>query len=237
MKPYYSDDTVTLYHGDCRELLVETGDQWVDAVITDPPYTARTHAGAKSNAGGRGGRRAIDFAHIDEPALRDILDECGRVTRGWVVATVAYQHAYQLEVDPPAWLRTLRIGAWVKTNPMPQISADRPGQGWEAIAYMHRIDSPPAWNGGGKSGNYVLPTEQGTGHPTAKPLSMVQDFVRRFTLPGGIVLDPFAGGGTTLRAAANEGRRAIGVELDERYCEIAATRLSQTVLDFAGVES
>ena len=83
-----------------------------------------------------------------------------------------------------------------------------------------------------RHGNYVLPVKQGEGHPTSKPLAMVADWVEKFTLPGDLVLDPFAGGGTTLRAAADLGRKAIGVELDEAYCEIAARRLSQGVLDF-----
>ena len=115
---------------------------------------------------------------------------------------------------------------------MPQISADRPGQGWESIAYMHRADVKPSWNGGGRAGNYVLPVQQGEGHPTVKPLAMACDWVRLFTNPGDVVLDPFAGSGTTLRAAVNEGRRAIGVEIDERYCELIAKRLAQGALDF-----
>lgn len=75
----------------------------------------------------------------------------------------------------------------------------------------------------------------GLGHPTAKPLPMVQDMIRKFSNRGDTVLDPFAGSGTTLRAAVNEGRKAIGIELDERYCEVIAKRLAQGVLDFEGM--
>lgn len=64
---------------------------------------------------------------------------------------------------------------------------------------------------------------------------MVRDFVRRFTNPGDTILDPFAGSGTTLRAAVDEGRKAIGVELEERYCEIIAKRLAQGSFDFAAL--
>lgn len=229
--PYYQDEHVTLWHGDCREVLASLDDKSVDAVITDPPYADRTHGMAKTNAKAGHDVKAVNFAAIADDDLTEALLQCGRVTRRWVVASLDYRHAVMFDQHPPAGLRTLRLGVWVKTNPMPQISADRPGQGWESIAYMHRDDTKPAWNGGGKAGNYVLPVEQNQGHPTTKPLAMVSDWVRNFTNPGDLILDPFAGSGTTLRAAIDDGRRAIGVELEERYCEIIARRLSQGVLD------
>ena len=232
MSVYYSDESMTLYHGDCREVLASLEDRSVAAVLTDPPYTARTHGMAKTNKGKGHGVKAVTFDAMTAADLSAVLTECARVSRGWVVATLAYQHAFAFDENPPEGLRCLRLGVWVKTNPMPQISADRPGQGWESIAYMHRADVKPTWNGGGKAGNYVTTVQQGEGHPTTKPLSMLSDWVRNFTAPGDLVLDPFAGSGTTLRAAIDEGRKAIGVELEERYCEIIARRLAQGVLDF-----
>lgn len=231
MSLYYEDDSVRLYHGDCREVLAGMQDSSVTAVLTDPPYTERTHAMSKTNKGAGKGTKGIDFLSLTESELRAIVQESGRVSSGWVVATLAYQHAFALESLPPEGLRVLRIGVWVKTNPMLQIGADRPAQGWEAITYMHRADMKPAWNGGGGAGNYVLPVVHNGGHPTVKPLSMIQDWCRKFTAPGDTILDPFAGSGTTLRAAKDTGRKAIGVELEERYCEIAARRISQEVLD------
>ena len=231
---YYSDDSVTLYHGDCRELLAEMPEQTVDAVITDPPYSDRTHGMAKTNKGRGHGVKAVEFASITEDELTVALAACGRVSRRWVVATLDYRHAFRVDHTPPDGLRTLRIGVWVKANPMPQISADRPGQGWEAIAFMHRADVKPVWHGGGRSGVWTHPVVQNEGHPTAKPLPMVGDWVRLFTDPGDTVLDPFAGSGTTLRAAVDNGRKAIGCELDERYCELIVKRLAQGALDFGG---
>lgn len=230
MKPYYEDDAVTLYHGDSREILPTLADTSVDCVITDPPYTERTHGMAKTNKGRGHGVKAVTFAPFTEGDLSAALAECGRVTRRWVVASLDYAHAFALDVTPPAGLRSLRVGVWVKPNPMPQISADRPGQGWEAISFLHRDDVKPAWNGGGKAGVWTHPVVQNEGHATVKPLPMVADWVRLFTNPGDLILDPFVGSGTTLRAAKDEGRRAIGVELDERYCEIAAKRLTQDTL-------
>jgi site-specific DNA-methyltransferase (adenine-specific) len=236
MEPYYSDDAVTLYLGDCREFLPTLADQSVDCVITDPPYSARTHEGTRSNSdrakvhGNRVLSGSFGFDSITESDLRDVMATLGRVARRWVVATVDYRHAFALDQEPPEGLRVLRVGVWVKPNPMPQISGDRPGQGWESIAFLHRVGVKPAWNGGGRAGVWTSRVAQNEGHPTAKPLSMVSDWVRLFSNPGDTILDPFAGSGTTLRAAKNEGRKAIGVELDERYCEVIAKRLAQDVL-------
>ena len=232
MTIYYQDDRVTLYHGDCREVLASLEDRSVDCVITDPPYTERTHGMAKTNKGKGHRTKAVTFAAITDADLQEALTSCGRVSRRWVVANLDYAHAVGFDQAPPDGLRVLRLGVWVKTNPMPQISADRPAQGWESIAYMHRADEKPVWAGGGKHGNFILPTQQGEEHPTSKPLDMVRQWVRWFTKPGDVVLDPFAGSGTTLRAALDEGRRAIGVELDERYCEVIARRLGQGAFNF-----
>ena len=228
MIPYYSDDHVTLFHGDCREVLAGMADESVAAVLTDPPYTERTHSKARTPE--RAGVSA--FGAITDAALRDVLTETARVSRGWVVATLDYRHAVEFDITPPDGLRVLRLGVWVKTNPTPQLTGDRPAQGWESIAYMHRDDRRSRWNGGGAHGNYVAPIPRPEGHPTAKPLPLVSQWVRWFTEPGDVVLDPYAGSGTTGVAAKASGRRAILVEIEERFCEIAARRLSQDVLDF-----
>lgn len=245
MTRYYSDESVTLYHGDALSALSAMGDKSVDCVITDPPFDARTHSMARSNRNGYGtsakegrpfgGTSSVafaPFAHDDQLAL---FAQLGRITRRWVVSNLSTHTAFRFEVDtPPEGLKVLRIGAWIKTNPMPIMSADRPAMGWETIAYLHREDAKPTWNGGGRAGNYVLPTSQGSGHPAQKPLEMVRDWVRRFTDPGDTVFDPFAGTGTTVRAAVDEGRRVIAHEVDERWCEFTAKRLAQGVLDLSG---
>lgn len=232
--PYYADDHVTLHLGDCRPVLAGLADCSVDLVVTDPPYSARTHKQAKANRNGSA-RRSVLFDSITEDDLRVVLAECGRVTKGWVVATLDYVHAVAMEANPPDGLAVLRLGVWAKPNPMPQISGDRPGQGWESIAFLHRTDHRPKWNGGGRSSVWYLPADGDGLHPTQKPLRMVGDWVRLFSDPGDLVLDPFAGSGTTLRAAVDNGRRAIGVEMDERYCRTIVKRMDQGVLDFGGV--
>ena len=229
--PYYEQDGITIYHGDCREILplIEPGS--IDLVLTDPPYSDRTHNSVRSNSSkATAGNCVITFAPVTTDELRSVYTLVSRIARRWVVSTMDYATAFEFEQCPPDGLRMMRIGVWVKTNPMPQISADRPGQGWEAIAYLHKSGAAAEWNGGGRSGNYILPVEQSTGHPTAKPPLMIRDLIQRFSNDGDLILDPFMGSGTTLRAAKDLGRKAIGIELEERYCEIAAKRLQQSVL-------
>ena len=227
--PYYQDEAVTIYHADNRDILPYLAP--VDLVLTDPPYTDRTHKSVRSNSSKATlGQRVISFGAITTDALRALYADLATVTCRWIVSTMDYATAFAFEQEPPDGLRMMRIGVWVKTNPMPQISADRPGQGWEAIAYLHKAGAASSWNGGGKSGNFILPVEQNAGHPTAKPTMMFRELVQRFSDPGDLILDPFMGSGTTLRAAKDLGRRAVGIELSEKYCEIAARRMAQSVL-------
>jgi site-specific DNA-methyltransferase (adenine-specific) len=224
--PFYEDEACVLYHGDCLDVLPQLAP--VDHVITDPPYSGRTHAMAKTNKGAGHGVIAITFASLSDEQLRQSLEVCGTVSRRWVIASLDYAHAATFDVDPPTGLRSLRIGIWVKPNPMPQISADRPAQGWEAISFFHRADTKPRWNGGGQAGVWSYPVSQNTGHPTSKPLPLLIDLVALFTDEGETILDPFAGSGTTLVAAKLNGRKAIGIELSEQYCAVAAKRLRET---------
>lgn len=237
MSLYYEDEFVQLHHGDCREILANMAEASVRAVLTDPPYTERTHAKARSlYADGIIHEGVTTFAAISDEDLRAVLSEMGRVSQGWVVATLDYRHALEFDLNPPAGLKCQRVGVWVKTNPTPQITGDRPAQGWEAIGYFHRAKGRSVWNGGGKHGNYVTRIADATGHPTTKPLAIVEDWVRMFSDPGDTILDPFAGSGTTLRAAVNNGRKAIGVEVEEKYCELIVKRLSQQAFDFTALE-
>lgn len=244
-EPYYQDDLVTLYHGDCLEVMAGMVDLSVKAVLTDPPYSDHTHNSARTNkrtaTGNGSAQRALSggqssFDSISLESLSASFAECGRVSQGWLVSTLDTIHSAHLMVghEIPG-MRLLRSGVWVKTNPMPSISGDRPGQGWEAIAYLHRTDVKPKWNGGGKAGNYILPTVQSAGHPTSKPLPMISDWVRLFSDHGDTIFDPYAGSGTTLRAAVDNGRKAIGVEGEEKYCELIAKRLTQQAFDLEGI--
>lgn len=225
VKPYYERDGITIYHGDCREILPSLK---ADVVVTDPPYGSITHDGAL----GDGGRsRLVDFESITAGYLRAVMEFAQ--PRRWWVSFMEWQHLAELESSPPFGLEFVRFGVWVKPNGSPQFTGDRPGTGWEAIGIFH----PPGkkkWNGGGRHAVWNRPVEQGQ-HPTTKPEPLVRELIRLFSDEGDLVLDPFMGSGTTLVAAKLEGRKAIGIEIEERYCEIAAKRLAQGVLPFAEI--
>ena len=247
-RPYFSQDGVTIYHGACVDVLAEMEARSVNLVCTDPPYTDLVHNGARSNKGRRGysnndarGRpggsektglrvvqamRRIDFASFTHDDMAAAMVAMGRVARRWVLATVAFEHAGRLCDDPPEGLKFVRCGAWVKAGPTPQMTGDRPAQGWEAIAMLHAADGERMrWNGGGRAAVYHCQAEMRGVYPTQKPEALIQRLLADFADPGDDVLDPFMGSGTTLLCAWKRGHKATGCDVREEACEIAAKRI------------
>lgn len=209
----------TLYLGDCRDILPTL--PRVDAVITDPPYSENTHKMAKTNKGSGRGTKLITFSSFSGDEFDDVIGACLAVSEGWIVATCDYKHASR-------WYESenfVRLGAWVKPNPMPQISADRPGQGFETVLILHAGVRKKAWNRGGGAAVWTFPVHTGSEVPTQKPLALIESFVNDFTIPGETILDPFLGSGTTGVAAMRLGRKFIGCEVNERHFEIACRRI------------
>lgn len=228
MTPYYSDSAVTIYHGTSQEVLPEIGAN-VDHIITDAPYSEQVAKGSRTakNTGPLDPKAFIGFS-ISEEALRDLIASIPALR--WAVIFCDWKHGAALEKVPPAGWRFVREGCWSKPNGAPQFTGDRPAPGWEAISILHIEGGKMRWNGGGRRAVWEYPVERQNGHPTPKPLPLMLELVSLFTDPGETILDPFMGSGTTLRAAKDLGRKAIGIELEEKYCEIAARRMSQEVL-------
>ena len=235
MKPYYEEDGVTLYCGDCLELL--PGLPPVDLVLTDPPYEAEAHTQQRrvKRGGGVLELEPLGFAPM-VPSHRDTVSQLiATLSRRWVLTFC------QIEAVPlwrcsyeAAGLVYRRTCIWVKPDGMPQYSGDRPGMGYETFVAMHR-PGKSHWNGGGRHGVFTVHKHDGigaNGHPTQKPLRLIAELVRLFSDAGELVLDPYAGSGTTLVAAKRLRCKAIGIELNEEYCELAARRLSQQIFDF-----
>lgn len=220
--PYYQDDFCTIYHANCLDILPHL--PMVDHVITDPPYSERTHKGARSQ--NDLDNSMINFSHIKFDALKATLESI-KVLR-WVVITTDTEHAAQMVLTPPQCFEFVRLGVWIKPNGAPQFTGDRPAQGFEQVAILHPAGKK-RWNGGGYPAVWTCNKVNGR-HPTEKPLDLYTRFIEQFTDEGDTILDPFMGSGTTLEAAKLMGRRAIGIELEEKYCEIAANRLRQEVL-------
>ena len=249
--PYYSDPWVTLYHGDCLEVM--GGLTKVSHVITDPPYSEHVHGAARSSrmvpANDRGGRFGADvrrnvdlgFKHLTPEVRHEAAEQFAKLAARWVLvfSDTESSHLWREELEA-AGLDYVRTGAWIKVGSTPQFSGDRPATGFESITICHP-KGRKRWNGGGKHAVWSVPIVLDRGgngarlHTTQKPLELMSALVDQFTDHRDIILDPFAGSGTTLVAAKGLGRRAIGIELEERYAEIAARRLSQDVLDFTEV--
>lgn len=246
-KPYFQDSHVTLYHGDCREILPHLAP--VDHVITDPPYSEHVHG--KSRRGGKSAP-ALDgsgrycpssFSRVKEfgfeslsPDLRAFCaKEFARLVARWVLVFSDVEMCHEWRADLVS-LDYVRTGAWIKIGATPQFSGDRPAAGFEAVTICHR-HGRKRWNGGGAHAIWSEPIVLNRGgndprlHTTQKPIHLMTRLVGLFTDPGETILDPFMGSGTTLRAAKDMGRRAIGIERDEKYCEAAAKRMGQEVLN------
>lgn len=205
-----------LYLGDCNAILPEI--YMVDSVITDPPYSIKTHEGART---GGGDDILIDFQSISSKDLVSLSSSLVSKSKNWVVMTCDWLHCAALANEMPD--EFIRAGVWVKPNGMPQYTGDRPSMGWESVAILHRAGRKK-WNGGGRHAVWNIPKVSGN-HPTEKPIALVESFVSLFTNPGDLVLDPFMGSGTTGVACANLGRRFIGIERDEKYYRIAKQRI------------
>lgn len=250
MTPYYEHAGITIYHGDCREVLADQDcqERWEKkmSVITDPPYEAEAHTLQRrvqhERGAGYAGRRvaveSLGFDAITEETRSVVAVLASEAVGRWCLTFCQVEAAMKWRA---AWenggLVYRRTCVWIKPDGMPQYSGDRPGMGYESIVVMH-AKGASRWNGGGKHGVFQWNKNDNGGrpneHPTTKPGTLMRQLVGLFTDAGEMILDPFMGSGTTLRAAKDLGRRAIGIEIEERYCEVAAKRLSQEVLDLAG---
>ena len=262
MTPYYEDKVVTLYLGNCCDLLPAL-DLSVEHTITDPPYARDVYLRVR-NADNKGGKRggipgpkrarslgafgsasvgngarlqklaAGDIGYIDEmlPFVAAVLPG---ITKRWAIVFSDVESTYMWRQELERFgMRYIRTGAWVKPDAMPQMTGDRPAVGFEPCTIAHGTARPMRWNGGGLPALWTHFIAKGAArpdHPCPKPESLMIELVMQFTDEGETILDPFAGSGTTLVAAKRLGRKAVGIEISEAYCEVAARRCSQEVMD------
>ena len=241
MRPYYEHGGITIYHADCREVLrgfdlPALGGKDAPVLVTDPPYALNDTFGVSDLYG----RRAMQFDMDKEGAVigevLESLDMAFGVTNAFHVFC-AIEHYGKIAEKARAHKFTPKPFARLKLCPPPPM----PGNWWpsafEVAMYGYRTG---AWFGdqsGKRKNTYVADSyregirkQEKVDHPTQKWLPMVQYIVGSIAHPTSTVIDPFMGSGTTLRAAKDLGRRAIGIEIEERYCEMAAKRLGQEVM-------
>ena len=233
MKPYYQDDAVTIYHGDAREVLPSI-DLDFDIVVTDPPYSSGGYQEA-GKASGSIGTRSDEVIALDNLSTRGYQRLMREVLRGCRQAEELYlftdwrMWVYTFDAIEDAGWRVRSMLVWDKGTP-------GMGMGWrnqhELIAFgkrsgFERVGGRPA------VGNVLRTSRTGNKwHPTEKPVELVARLLGNSA--GEAVLDPFMGSGTTLVAAKAAGKRAIGIEMEERWCDAAASRCSQEVLGLVG---
>lgn len=212
MKPYYEDTKagIVIYHGDCREVLPTLQ---ADVMVTDPPYGI-SHASNRDQAPRR---------------RKTIQGDATTVVRDQVVAWWngrPFVVFGMCKAIPPVKTRATLV--WDKTEIVGMGDLSLPWKpNWEHI-YIGGTGFT-GHRGSGVLRFAALAPDLGLYiHPNQKPVELLRALIQK--CPPGVILDPFMGSGTTLRAAKDLGRKAIGIEIEEKYCEIAVKRLSQEVL-------
>jgi DNA modification methylase len=220
MKPYYQDAWATIYHGDCREILPTLPK--VDLVLTDPPYGVKMDKGFEGIGGFAGfgkpiARKQYTDSWDDERPAREVFEAIVRAAETCLIfggnffADILPQSKHWIFWDKLQTMPTFGDGELIWTN------VDR-----KSIKKIIR-----EYNG-------LIGKEPQRWHPTQKPVNLIRQLIEQYGAENGTTLDPFMGSGTTLKAAKELSRKSIGIEIEEKYCEIAAKRLSQEVLNFTG---
>lgn len=252
MKPYYDKDGITIYHGDCRSVIPALEPETVRLLWTDPPYGHGNQDGDLQAARVRDGvkgarvREVVPIQNDTQDAMRRVVDEALTLAEPLLIPDCCCCCCCSGGGGPNvtfAWLANrmdsnglqfFHAVVWDK-------SGRGHGLGWrfrrdyEFVMVGHKRGGKLSWTDNDTAVPnivHVMPTGNEL-HPTEKPVALVSHFIELTTNEGDLILDPFMGSGTTLRAAKDAGRRAIGIELEERYCEVAAKRLRQNVLPLA----
>jgi hypothetical protein len=227
VQPYYADDFVTLYHGDSLDVLPLLGRSSVDVVLTDPPFfMPATHYQSRTEW-----QRSWGDTSILGSFWRQILDAITPTMRP-TAHLLAFCDGDSYPVFYPDTYRrfdALNSLVWDK---------GRIGMG-APFRKQHELVLAARWSGSYRSEERGIPDvlrvppvqSANRLHPVEKPVTLLATLLKPVLPPGGVVLDPFAGGGSTIIAARNSGARAIGIETEERYLEVIANRLQQPTLD------
>jgi DNA modification methylase len=210
MKPYYEHAGITIYHGDCRDILPSLPK--VDLVLTDPPYGVGCNYGL-----------FIDTPENVRSLVSSTIPFCISISKRTILTCATRQIGLYPE---PTWILCWLNRAGSYANPWGFTC-------WQPILCYGK--DPYLENRKGSRPDVIehSETSEKFDHPCPKPIGFWKKVVARGSvLQTDTILDPFMGSGTTLVAAKDLGRRAIGIEIEEKYCEIAAKRLSQEVFDF-----
>jgi site-specific DNA-methyltransferase (adenine-specific) len=218
MNPYYDDGRIVVYHGDCREFISSLPRP--DSIVTDPPFKLSQSYSKNVDADNLEAVAAIQDASrltlkaVEPGALAAIFYDNRIMPFGLDAFRRAGWQYLRMLAFYRRWGNAHKLHGWMSTTD-PVLVFAAPGE------------KPSFHEGGWAHDCYTRtsPEREETGHGAQKPLEFVTQIVERLTPKDGLVLDPFMGSATTLRAAQLSGRRAIGIESEERYCEKAVRRL------------
>jgi DNA modification methylase len=231
VKPYYEADGITIYHGECLDVLPSLGR--ADLAVADPPYTFGLSSTAQASAKGGGWADLMNNALFYVAVMRElrrIVEPSGSawVFNSWRSFPVLARASCDLQ-----WpIESLLV--WDKG---PEVGMGGP-RGLRATYEVVALFAAPGFRVANRSAKDIWNVPWGgsaprSHHPAEKPVALLSRIIRESGARS--LVDPFMGSGTSLVAAKQAGCRAVGIEMEERYCEIAATRLSQSVLDLGGV--
>jgi len=217
MNPYYQDQDSTIFHGDCREIFPALDK--VDLVLTDPPYGIKMSGGFSGSEGFSGsGKKIIRKQYDDSWDTNRPSQECFTqiISSGDLVIIFGGNFFADILPRGTHWI------VWDKLNTMPTFGDCE--LAWTNSPRKSVVKVTIQYNG-------LIGKERYRCHPTQKPENLFLWCIEKYSKESHTILDPFMGSGTTLRAAKDLGRKAIGIELEEKYCEIAVERLRQGVLN------
>lgn len=228
----------TLYLGDCLDVLPLLSP--VNHVITDPPFEEEAHTKQRRTNGqksinGKYHRELtsdpLSFPPITERVRERFSSLAANLASGWLLAFCQAEAVKKwADTFDDAGAKYKRAMIWVKPDGLPQMSGDGPGMGYESMVLAWAGEGKSSWNGGGRHGVFNIPRGsdgEKPVHQTQKPLRLMKEIVSLFSNPNEIILDPFMGSGTTGIACAKMGRKFIGIELDEKYFDIACRRIEE----------
>jgi site-specific DNA-methyltransferase (adenine-specific) len=247
VKPYYSDASVTLYHGDCREVLPAL-DIHADLIMADPPY-GETKLGWDSWPRGWPAVAAATTSSMwCFGSMRMFMDQRDEFGAWKLSQDIVWEKHNGSSFANDRFKRVHEIATHWYRGQWSDIHRDTPTTADATRRTVRRKQRPPhtgeigrgsyvSDDGGPRLMRSVLQVRSMHGraiHPTEKPVGLLDPLIRYACPPGGTVLDPFAGSGSTAAACRMSGRRAVLIEADERYCEAIAGRLAQDVLPIGG---
>jgi len=248
--PYYEEPNIKIYCGDCLEVMKEFPDKYFDCVITSPPYNMRLHIrdGGYIDRREFGGHFSIKYKHFQDGMPMDkyykfhsnCLKEMLRISDivFWVVQIVtgSKEALFNIIGDFSKQIRDIII--WDKGHGQPAINKGVLNRGYEMIIIFEngpagRTFNKYYFNRGELQDVWRFKRDRAINeHRAVFPVGLVKKILYNWTRSGDTILDPFLGSGITLRACKDLGRKCIGIEISQEYCDIAVKRLGQEVLNF-----